>query len=112
MSENTTPKPAVRKPEPIEAAEAFERRVQEENNAKFQELRDQAQATLAAVKGSRAIRGPNGWEILFEKAQIGYQSGRFLLEQLGAERLLTRTHGSIGPATSGSTRRHRQPDRG
>jgi hypothetical protein len=70
------------------AAEAFQRRIQEENNTTFQELRDQAQATLAAVKGSRAIRGPDGWEVMFEKAKIGYQSGRFLLERLGAERLL------------------------
>jgi hypothetical protein len=72
----------------IESAEAFEHRVQEENNAQFQELRDQARATLAAVKGSRAIRSPEDWEAMFQKAKMGYQSGRFLLQQLGAERLL------------------------
>ena len=72
----------------IESTEAFENRIQEENNAQFQELRDRARATLAAVKGSRAIRKPEDWEAMFQKAKIGYQSGRFLLQQLGAERLL------------------------
>jgi hypothetical protein len=72
----------------IETAEAFEHRIQQENNAQFQELRDQAQATLAAVKGSRAIRSPGDWEAMFQKAHIDYQAGHFLLQQLGAERLL------------------------
>jgi hypothetical protein len=72
----------------IETAEAFEDRIQKENNAQFQELRDQAQATLAAVKESRAIRSPGDWEAMFEKAKIGYQNSRFLIQQLGAERLL------------------------
>ena len=72
----------------IETAEAFEHRVQEENNAQFQELRDQARATLAAVKGSRAIRKPEDWVEIFRKAKVSYQSGRFLIQQLGAERVL------------------------
>ena len=38
----------------IESAEAFERRVQEENKAQFEELRQQAQATFAAIRGNRA----------------------------------------------------------
>lgn len=87
------PKPALAEPtvderKEIESADAFERRVAAENNAQFQELRDQAQATLAAVKGSRAIQGPKGWEVIFQKAKIGYESGRFLIQQLGAERYL------------------------
>jgi hypothetical protein len=72
----------------IETAEAYERRIAEQNNTQFQELRDQAQSLLAAVKASRAIRGPNGWEAIFQKSKIGYQSGRFLVEQLGPERFL------------------------
>jgi hypothetical protein len=43
----------------IETADAYERRIAKENNTQFQELRDQAQGLPAAVKGSRAIRGPN-----------------------------------------------------
>jgi len=65
-----------------------EHRVQEENNAQFQELRDQARATLAAVKGSRTIRKPEDWEAMFQKAKVSYQSGRFTIRQLGAERVL------------------------
>jgi hypothetical protein len=72
----------------IDSGEAYERRIAAENNALFQELRDQAQAIFAAVKENRAIGGPKGWAALFEKAKIGYQSGRFLIEQLGAERYL------------------------
>jgi len=72
----------------IESAEAFECRIQEENNAQFQELRQQAQATFAAVKGSRSLRRPEDWEVMFKKAEVSYQSGQFLLGQLGAERLL------------------------
>ena len=63
MSKAAITKSPVKEREPIEPAESFERRIQEENNARFQELRDQAQATLAAVKGSRAIRGPNGGHV-------------------------------------------------
>src|SRR5665648_80646 len=70
------------------AAEAFQRRIQEENNETFQELRDQAQAIIAAVKGSRAIRRPEDWEGMFRKAKVEYASGRFIVERLGAERLL------------------------
>jgi hypothetical protein len=82
-------KPPAKDSEPIEsAAEAFQRRVQEENNAAFQELRDQAQAVIAAVKGSRAIRRPEDWEGMFRKAKVEYASGRFIVERLGAERLL------------------------
>ncbi len=74
--------------EEVATAEAFERRIQEENNAQFQELRDQARAVIAAVKGSRAIRRPEDWEGMFRKAKIEYASGRFIVERLGAERLL------------------------
>ena len=88
MSKGAIAKSLAKDSEPIEAAEAFERRVQEENNAQFQELRDQAQAVIAAVKGSRAIRRPEDWEGMFRKAKVEYASGRFIVERLGAERLL------------------------
>jgi hypothetical protein len=89
MSKGAIAKPPPTDREQIEsAAEAFQRRIQEENNETFQRLRDQAQATLAAVKGSRAIRRPEDWEGMFRKAKIEYASGRFIVERLGAERLL------------------------
>ena len=87
MAERDLVNPQVEAKE-IELAEAYERRVAAENNALFQELRDQAQATLSAVKESRLVGGPKGWETIFQKAKISYQSGRFLIEQLGAERYL------------------------
>lgn len=81
-------KPSAEERKEIDAAEAFERRVAAENNSQFKELRDEAQALIAAVKGSRAIRRPEDWDAIFQKAKIGYQSGRFLIQQLGAERYL------------------------
>jgi hypothetical protein len=88
MSKGAVTKPAAKDQGQIESAEAFERRAQEENNATFQELRDQARATLAAVKGSRAIRRREDWDGMFQKANVEYSSGRFILKQLGAERYL------------------------
>jgi hypothetical protein len=40
------------------AAEAHEKRVAAELNIQFQELRDQSQALIAAVKGHQAANGP------------------------------------------------------
>jgi hypothetical protein len=53
-----------------------------------QELRDQAQSLLAAVKGRRGVQREEGWQRIFLGAKINYESGRFLIEQLGAERYL------------------------
>jgi hypothetical protein len=57
-------------------------------NAQFEELRDQSQALIAAVKGRRGIQSAEHWQAVFQKAKIDYENGRFLLEQLGAERFL------------------------
>jgi hypothetical protein len=67
------------------AAEEHERRVAAELNAQHQELRDQAQALLAAVKGRRGVQRDEDWQRIFKQAKINYASGRFLIEQLGAE---------------------------
>ena len=69
-------------------AEAHEKRVATELNAQFEELRDQSQALIAAVKGRRGIQSAERWQAVFQKAKIDYENGRFLLEQLGAERFL------------------------
>jgi hypothetical protein len=69
-------------------AEAHEKRVATELNAQFEELRDQSQALIAAVKGRRGIQSAEHWQAVFQKAKIDYENGRFLLEQLGAERFL------------------------
>src|SRR5262245_21041996 len=70
------------------AAEAHERRVAAELNAQHQELRDQAQALLAAVKGRRGVYRDEDWQRIFQQANINYESGHFLIQQLGAERYL------------------------
>jgi hypothetical protein len=79
--------PKVRKDAKL-AAEAHEKRVAAELNAQHQELRDQAQAVFAAVKGRRGVQRDEDWQRIFKQAKINYASGRFLIEQLGAERYL------------------------
>jgi hypothetical protein len=70
------------------AAEAHERRVGAELNAQYEELRDQAQALFAAVKGRRGIRSDADWQAVFKQAKIDQDSGRFIIERLGAQRFL------------------------
>ena len=70
------------------AAEAHEKRVVAELNAQHLALRHQAQALIATVKGRRGIQSDEHWQALFQKAKIDYENGRFLLQQLGAERCL------------------------
>jgi hypothetical protein len=78
----------IRKNEVEVAAEAHEKRVVAELNAQHLALRDQAQALIATVKGRRGIQSDEHWQALFQKAKIDYDNGRFLLQQLGAERCL------------------------
>ena len=69
--------PLVKTPnDPDPAAEAHEKRVVAESNAQFQE------------EGRRGIRREEDWHAMFQQAKINYGSGRFLLQQLGAERYL------------------------
>jgi hypothetical protein len=76
----------LRDPDP--AAEAHETRVTAELNAQHQELRDQAQALLAAVKGQRGIRREDDWQAIFKKAKLDQETGSFIIKRLGAERFL------------------------
>ena len=56
--------PTLRR-DPDPAAEAHERRVAAELNAQYEELREQAQALFAAVKGRRGIRSDADWQAIF-----------------------------------------------
>ena len=85
MSELPVPR---RQKDPDPAAEAYLSRVEAELNTQHQELREQAQALLAAVKGRRGVQREEGWQRIFLEAKINYESGRFLIQQLGAERYL------------------------
>src|SRR5882724_7669367 len=85
MSEFAVPK---RQKDPDPEAEAYLSRVETELNAQHQELRDQARATLAAVKGHGRVQCEQDWQRIFAQAKINYKSGRFLIQKLGAERYL------------------------
>jgi hypothetical protein len=86
MSDRRVPTKLLKKVELT--AEAYEKRRAAELNTQHQELRDQAQALLATVKGRRGIQRREDWEAIFKQAKIDYADGRFLLKQLGAERFL------------------------
>jgi hypothetical protein len=82
------PVPATPQSDAVLAGEAHEKRVAAERNTQFVELRDRAQALLAAVKGRPGVCRNEDWQRIFQLAKLNYQSGRFLIEQLGAERYL------------------------
>jgi hypothetical protein len=52
------------------------------------QLRWDARAVMRAMQGWREVRSMEEWQAACEDARERYQSGRFLLERLGAERFL------------------------
>jgi hypothetical protein len=74
--------------QPCPKAQAHEKRVAAELNAQYEELREQAQALFAAVKGRRGIRSNADWQAIFKQAKLDQESGRFIIERLGAQRFL------------------------
>jgi hypothetical protein len=54
----------------------------------YTQLRKHARAAVKAFEGWGSIRSPEDWQAACEDAGKRYQSGRFLLERLGAERFL------------------------
>ena len=70
------------------SADAHERKVDEELRAQFLELRRQARGHFDVVKGRRGAYSEAYWEKAFRNAKIDYDSGRFLVQRLGAERHL------------------------
>jgi hypothetical protein len=54
----------------------------------YTQLRKNARAVMRAMQGWGQIRSPEEWQAACEDAAKRYQSGRFLLERLGAERHL------------------------
>lgn len=63
-------------------------KVQAESNAQYLELRRQAQGTFEAIKGRLGARTEEYWQEAFAKARIDYNSGKFLIQRLGADRQL------------------------
>ena len=67
---------------------ALESRVRNNLDDQYVELRDSSRAILQAVKGQRGVHSEEQWEQTCKDARRDYLSGRFLIEQLGAERFL------------------------
>jgi hypothetical protein len=70
------------------AAERHEAKVQTELNTQYLELKRQALGIFEAIKGRRGANTQEYWENAFAQASIDYESGKFLIERLGADRQL------------------------
>src|SRR6266508_3273797 len=58
------------------------------DHQQYQALRKNARAVMRAFEGWGQILSEEAWQAACEDAAKRYQSGRFLLERLGAERFL------------------------
>lgn len=74
-------------PEERAELEAQHREAQAREREQYEQLRHDAQAVFRAVEW-HLVDGPEGWAETCEKAQAQHRGGRFLMERLGAERLL------------------------
>lgn len=74
-----------------EARKALEQALHEEEEARdrqFELLRRDAQAVFRVVEGWPYIRDRESWQQVVDESAAAYESGRFLIERLGAERYL------------------------
>jgi hypothetical protein len=60
----------------------------EADHRQYNALRKHARAVMRAFEGWGQIRSEEEWQAVCEDARKRYQSGRFLIERLGAERFL------------------------
>src|SRR5262245_17509166 len=76
--------------DPQYRAELETRRQQalDRDDQRYQRLRRNARAVFPALEGWREVATEHSWERICEHSREAYQSGRFLLERLGAERYL------------------------
>ena len=74
--------------DPASALDAAFRAVREGQDTHYRALLRGAHATAAALDGWEGVRSAEDWERARERAPAAYDSGRFLLERLGAEREL------------------------
>ncbi len=75
-------------PEERAELEAQLREVQARDGQKHDQLLRDAQAVNKAVEGWHLVEGPDAWAKTCEQSRADYHSGRFLIERLGAARLL------------------------
>jgi hypothetical protein len=69
-------------------AQKHEQKVQLELHSQYKRLRDQAKGIFAAVQGRRGANTEEYWIAAFDAAKSDYQTGKFLVERLGADRQL------------------------
>jgi hypothetical protein len=60
----------------------------ERTDANYLALRRQARSSFTAIEGWQRVQSADEWVALCDTAVEEYQSGRFLIERLGAERML------------------------
>ena len=70
------------------SAQQHERRVQQELNEQHRILVNQARGVFAAIKGHRGANNEEYWQAVFAQAKVDYETGKFLIERLGADRQL------------------------
>ncbi len=70
------------------SAQQHERRVQRELNEQHRILLNQAKGVFAAIKGRRGANNEEYWQAVFTQAKVDYETGKFLIERLGADRQL------------------------
>lgn len=75
-------------PEQRTEAEAHLREVLAQDREQYERLKLDAQAIYRAVEGFHQVDGREGWAETCGEALDQYRAGRFLIERLGAQRLL------------------------
>ena len=70
------------------SAQQHESKVQQELNEQHRILVNQARGVFAAIKGRRGANNEEYWQAVFAQAKVDYQTGKFLIERLGADRQL------------------------
>jgi hypothetical protein len=68
--------------------DARERERQQARDSTYRELLLDAQASARSMLYSPQLNSPEDWEAMVAKALVEYRSGRSLMDQLGADRLL------------------------
>ena len=68
--------------------EEFFRRQQEEHGRKYAQFKQQARAVSRALEGWVTVPDADAWVAICEESKREYESGRFFIERLGAERQL------------------------
>lgn len=78
----------VKKGDAVAIADAHEANLRAEQEQQYEGLKDHSRAILRAVKGWQSVRSADKWAEINVQAAEDYRTGQFLIEELGARRLL------------------------